>query len=159
MARGGGFLFRVVILPGSTLWALGVDWVTGLFSLWHNSAIHTLELHLSCYNPSISGSLSLGEFKLISQKLPYLILSNSYAWLQVRRNSRMKYSLCSLLRWIFASWMIQTQGFLFTQISGHSPIKMLEVLNNSELQDNFLIYIFHMSLIHMKSKCPATKFG
>ena len=108
MARGGGFLFRVVILPGSTLWALGVDWVTGLFSLWHNSAIHTLELHLSCYNLSISGSLSLGPFKVIPQKLPYLILANSYAWLQVRRNSGMKYSPCSLLRWIFANGMIPT---------------------------------------------------
>ena len=32
------------------------------------------------------------------------------------------------------------QGFLFTQISGHSPIEILKVLNISKLQDNFCIY-------------------
>ena len=53
------------------------------------------------------------------------------------------------------------QGFLLTQISGHSPIKILEVLNISKLQDNFCIYWceFHMPLIHMRSKFPVTKFG
>ena len=50
---------------------------------------------------------------------------------------------------------------LFTQISGHSPIKILKVLNISKLQDNFSIYWceFCMPLIHMRSKCPVTKFG
>ena len=39
--------------------------------------------------------------------------------------------------------------FLFTPVSGHSPIKILKVLNISKLQDNFCIYlyVFHMSLI------------
>ena len=32
------------------------------------------------------------------------------------------------------------QGFLFTQISWHSPIKILKVPNISKLQDNFYIY-------------------
>ena len=40
--------------------------------------------------------------------------------------------------------------FLFTQISGHVPIKILEVLNISKLQDNFCIYWceFHLHLIY-----------
>ena len=51
--------------------------------------------------------------------------------------------------------------FLLTQISGHSPIKILEVPNISNLQDNFCIYWceFCMPLMHMRSKCPVTKFG
>ena len=53
------------------------------------------------------------------------------------------------------------QGFLFTQISGHSPIKILKVRNISKLQDNFSIYWcwFYMPLVHLKSKCPVTKFS
>ena len=53
------------------------------------------------------------------------------------------------------------QGFLFTQISGHSPIKILKVLNISKLQDNFCIYWceFCMPLVHLRSECPVTKFG
>ena len=52
------------------------------------------------------------------------------------------------------------QGFLFTQISGHSLIKILEVLNISELQDNLYDWCeFHMPLTHIRSKCPVTKFG
>ena len=53
------------------------------------------------------------------------------------------------------------QGFLFTQISGHSPIKILKILNISKLQDNFHIYLceFHMPFMRMRSKCPVTKFG
>ena len=51
--------------------------------------------------------------------------------------------------------------FLFTQFSGQCPIKILGVLNISELQDNVCIYWceFHMPLIHMRSNCPITKFG
>ena len=53
------------------------------------------------------------------------------------------------------------QGFLFTQISGHSPIKILKVRNILKLQDNFSIYWcwFYMPLVHLKSKCPVTKFS
>ena len=53
------------------------------------------------------------------------------------------------------------QGFLFTQISGHSPIKIMEVLNIFQLQDNFSIYWyeFFMPLVHLRPKCPVTKFG
>ena len=52
------------------------------------------------------------------------------------------------------------QGFLFTQISGHSLIKILEVLAISKLQDNFCIYLceFYMPFMHMRPKCPCTKF-
>ena len=53
------------------------------------------------------------------------------------------------------------QGFLFTQISGHSLIKILKVLNISKLQVNFCIYLceFYMPLVRLRSKCPVTKFG
>ena len=58
-------------------------------------------------------------------------------------------------------YWFRLQGFLFTQISGHSPIKILKVLNISKLQDNFSIYWcgFYMPLVHLKSKCPVTKFS
>ena len=56
--------------------------------------------------------------------------------------------------------------FLFTQISGHVPIKILEVLNISKLQDNFCIYIdvnficiWFIMFIPIKSNCPVTKFS
>ena len=53
------------------------------------------------------------------------------------------------------------QGFLFTQISGHSPIKILKIRNISKLQGNFSIYWcwFYMPLVHLKWKCPGTKFS
>ena len=52
------------------------------------------------------------------------------------------------------------QGFLFTQISGHSLIKILKILTISKPQDNFSTHLceFYMLLIHMRSKCPVTKF-
>ena len=69
----------------------------------------------------------------------------------------------------FSIWYIKnlnyfvniTQGFLFTQISGHSLIKILKVLNISKLQDNFCIYWceFYMLLVRLRSKCPVIKFG
>ena len=53
------------------------------------------------------------------------------------------------------------QGLLFTQISGHSPIKILKVLNILKLQDNFSVhwYEFFTPLVHLRPKCPVTKFG
>ena len=56
------------------------------------------------------------------------------------------------------------QGFIFTQISGHrydNLIKILEVLNFSEIQDHFCRYWceFRMPLIQKRSKCPVTIFG
>ena len=60
-------------------------------------------------------------------------------------------------------WKVLTcfQGFLFTQVLGHSLIKILKVLDISKLQDNFCIYWceFYMPLVHLRSKCPVTKFG
>ena len=53
------------------------------------------------------------------------------------------------------------KGFLFTQISGHDPIKILIALTISKPQDNLSTYLceFHMLLIHVRSKCPVTKFN
>ena len=55
---------------------------------------------------------------------------------------------------------IPVQGFSFTQNSGHCVIKILKDLIISKLQDNFCINLceFHMPFIHMKPKCPVTKF-
>ena len=71
---------------------------------------------------------------------------------------------CFLNYWPFKSgihqWLV-VQGSLFIQISGHSPIKILKVLNMSKLRDNFCIYWCecYMSLRHLGLKCPVTKFG
>ena len=42
----------------------------------------------------------------------------------------------------FNQWGRVIQGFLFTQIPEHSPIKILKVLNISKLQDNFCILVW-----------------
>ena len=53
------------------------------------------------------------------------------------------------------------QGFLFTQIIGHSPIKILKVLNIFKLQDNMYVCFceFYMPLVQLRSKCPVAKLG
>ena len=46
-----------------------------------------------------------------------------------------------------------SQGYISTQIWGHRPIKIVEVMNISKLQDNYSIYRceFHMPLIYVGS--------
>ena len=59
---------------------------------------------------------------------------------------------------------MQIQGFYWPKFQDVVWFNILNVLNVSKLRDNFYVHIyiywcvFHMPLIHMKSKCPVTKF-
>ena len=78
-------------------------------------------------------------------------------WPHSLQKPRCQFTMASV--WAKKPWTCRTfQGFLFTQISGHSPIKILKALNISKLQDNFCIYWceFYMLLVHLRSKCPVT---
>ena len=89
-----------------------------------------------------------------SNKSP-LVNSNGSA--PGRRQGHVEFRMIRRPLWFYRS---RVRDFLFTQISGHSPIKNLEVLNISELED-FCIYWCqsYMPLTHMRSKSPVTKFG
>ena len=80
------------------------------------------------------------------------------------------YQICKFLqirRWTSTceqmSLINSLLGFLCTRISGYSPFKILKVLHISKVRDNFCIYWceFHICLskVHLRSKCPVTKFG
>ena len=128
------------------------DVVSAQFNYWDNGigliGCKPLYMAIGIYH----NSLTLGKFgdNYQIEILEFIILIEFFS------------TSCEIyFRCIRTASMKSQHGFTgISQISGHSPIKILKVQNISKLQDNFCIYQceLYMPFVHLRSKCPETKF-